>query len=185
MPYHYLFVGLWAIFAGYWIYGAWGNKRTVYRFNPLWRLLVVAVLAAFLAVSSRYPGVFLKRYLPFSEPVEWLSLLLCAFGVGFAIWARRTLGRNWSGNPTVKEGHELIQRGPYALVRHPIYTGLFFACVGTALGSGKPREAILLLVAIVSGLAKMRIEEALITREFPVAYPEYRKRTKAILPFVL
>ena len=71
-------------------------------------------------------------------------------GLAFAVWARVHLGRNWSGSVTVKEGHELIRTGPYAYVRHPIYTGLITAVLGTAIASGTVRALLGLVIIVVS-----------------------------------
>src|ERR1017187_7501034 len=102
-----------------------------------------------------------------------------ATGLAFAIWARHTLGRNWSGNPTVKEGHELVETGPYRLVRHPIYTGFLLAIAGTGIGSGQVMQLFIFGTAFVLLWAKLRIEESLMLRQFPQTYPGYMKRTKA------
>ena len=107
-----------------------------------------------------------------------------ATGLAFAIWARHTLGRNWSGNPTVKEGHELVETGPYRLVRHPIYTGFLLAIAGTGIGRGQVRQLFIFGTAFVLLWAKLRIEESLMLRQFPQTYPGYMKRTKALVPFL-
>ena len=105
-------------------------------------------------------------------------------GVMFAIWARVALGRNWSGTVTVKQNHELIRTGPYALVRHPIYTGITFAVLGTAIFDGEIRS-IILIVAMLSVLThKMKIEEQFMTTQFGSEYTSYRQNTKALLPFL-
>ena len=95
-----------------------------------------------------------------------------------------TLGNNWSGRATVKAGHELIVSGPYSLARHPIYTGLLLASIGTALATAEWR-CILGLALIVSGFAaKIGQEEKLMMQTFPDAYPRYRQRVKALIPGV-
>jgi protein-S-isoprenylcysteine O-methyltransferase Ste14 len=142
---------------------------------------VPALVLAFRA----YPEVFDRRIFPSSGAASWIGLCLCAGGVAFAIWARRTLGTNWSGNPSIKEGHELVQSGPYRLARHPIYTGLIAAVLGTQLGGGRVRELVILLGSLAVVWVKIRVEERLMMRQFPAAYPRYRERTKALIPFVL
>lgn len=106
-------------------------------------------------------------------------------GLAFAIWARVTLGEHWSGTVTIKEGHELIQRGPYAVVRHPIYTGLIVAFLGTAVLVGDLRGWLALACAVAAIAIKVPVEERFMARAFPDGWPAYRKRVKAIVPFLL
>ncbi len=88
------------------------------------------------------------------------GILLCAAGVGIAIWARRILGKNWSGFVSVKEDHELIQRGPYQCVRHPIYTGIIMAYAGSILALSPTVRGILIeLVLVIAFYIKSRHEE--------------------------
>jgi protein-S-isoprenylcysteine O-methyltransferase Ste14 len=99
---------------------------------PLW-------VAAVLLVSPSLPGFLSERLLPDDASIVRIGVLLTAAGLGFAIWARVHLGGNWSAEVTVKHDHELIGSGPYALARHPIYTGLLLAFVGTAIVVGEWR----------------------------------------------
>jgi protein-S-isoprenylcysteine O-methyltransferase Ste14 len=106
-------------------------------------------------------------------------------GVAVTVWARITLGRNWSVEPTFKQDHELIESGPYALARHPIYTGLLLMALGAAINIGRT-----LGVAVYVGLCaalwwKARQEEQIMSRHFPEAYSEYKTRVRAIVLFVL
>lgn len=112
-----------------------------------------------------------------------LALDLC--GIGFAIWARVTLGNNWSGLVvTAKEGHELVQSGPYAIVRHPIYAGILLATIGTALTQGRLASYIGLVAGFVAVMIRVGIEEQLMSRQFPSAYEAYRQRTRKLIPLV-
>ena len=183
-PFHAAYIALWLILAGYWAYGAWGNKRTAYRTSPFWRILAIVVFAVLVAAFNWLPDSFHQRICRYGPAAEWSGVAMCAVGVAFAIWARRTLGKNWSGNPTIKEGHELVTTGPYRLVRHPIYTGLILVIVGTLIGTGKVSDLLILAFLCIAGLVKIRIEESLMTRQFPEAYPAYRRRTKALIPFI-
>ena len=183
--YRAIYLTLWLILVAYWISAAWGNKPTVYRVNPTWRILFIAACVALIVLFRAYPGYFGHRIVSFSDERCWIGIGICAAGVAFAIWARRTLGRNWSGNPTIKEGHELIETGPYRFVRHPIYTGILVASVGTAVGVTRVRELVLLVFVAVSLWLKLKIEESLMTRQFPQTYPEYKRRTKALIPYIL
>lgn len=106
-------------------------------------------------------------------------------GLAFTVWARIALGRNWSAEVTFKQDHELIESGPYALVRHPIYTGLILMALGTAINYGRA-AGFALLLALCGGLWwKARQEEWIMSRHFPDAYADYKKRVRAIVPFVL
>ena len=185
MPYRHIYQGLWIFLAVSWVVSASGNKPTAFRVNPGWRFAVLGLTVVFIALVFAFPETLRRRVIPFSTVTEWTGIVLCAAGVAFAIWARRTLGRNWSGNPTIKEGHELIESGPYRFVRHPIYTGILAAVVGTLLGGGKVDEVILLIASVAILSFKMSVEESLMMRQFPQAYPEYRKRTKALIPYIL
>ena len=113
----------------------------------------------------------------------WASALLTAIGIGFAIWARVNLGRNWSSRPTVKEQHELVTTGPYAYVRHPIYSGIMLAALGTALVTSIFGIGVLVFISITFAL-RMHKEEKIMLELFPEQYPEYQKHTKRLVPFV-
>ena len=103
-------------------------------------------------------------------------------GVAFSVWARVLIAGNWSTDVKLKRDHELIVAGPYALVRHPIYTGLLMTFAGTALAVGEWR-AVLAVVA-AAFWRKLRLEEALMRRQFGEAYAQYAARVPALIPFV-
>jgi protein-S-isoprenylcysteine O-methyltransferase Ste14 len=179
------FYALWLIFVCYFFVSAWGNKATAFRVKRTWRLvylLGIIALIWFLSLDSGFLNLRLLEWTPATGPV---ALALCAAGIFFAIWARRTLATNWSLDPTIKESHELVQKGPYRLVRHPIYTGILLALFGTELAGGRMKNAIVFLFALATFLYKMRVEESLMMRQFPQAYPAYKGRTKALVPFVI
>jgi protein-S-isoprenylcysteine O-methyltransferase Ste14 len=122
---------------------------------------------------------------PATLTVGVVSDCIVLAGVAFTVWARVTLGRNWSAEVTFKADHELIQSGPYALVRHPIYTGLILMALGTAINYGRA-VGFALFIAMCGGLWwKARQEEGIMSRHFPGAYADYKKRVRAIVPFVL
>jgi protein-S-isoprenylcysteine O-methyltransferase Ste14 len=185
MPYRWIIFVLWLALFAYWVISAWGNKATVYRVNPVWRALaLLAIVVVFLLIEA-FPRFF-HHHLYFPGAADRAAgVAVCAAGVGIAIWARHTLGRNWSGNPTIKEGHELIERGPYRYVRHPIYSGILLGMVGTGLGSGQIKHLFVIGTTFVIFWTKLRIEESLMLRQFPETYAAYMKRTKALIPFVV
>jgi protein-S-isoprenylcysteine O-methyltransferase Ste14 len=95
------------------------------------------------------------------------------------------LGGNWSGRVTFKENHELIQRGPYRFVRHPIYSGLLLMVLGTAVVLNRAGPFLGFVIYFAALGVKLRQEEALMTRHFPETYPPYKARTKALIPFII
>jgi protein-S-isoprenylcysteine O-methyltransferase Ste14 len=125
------------------------------------------------------------RFLPSVPGLPLAGLALTITGCAFAIWARLTLGANWSGRATVKAGHELVIKGPYALARHPIYTGLLLASVGTGLAIGEWRCLLGLALLAIVFIAKIGQEEKLMLQTFPEAYPRYRRCVKALIPGLL
>ena len=125
------------------------------------------------------------RVVPESDAGDAAALVLAYAGIGFAIWARFCLGRNWSAIVEVKEGHTLVRRGPYRVVRHPLYAGLLLAMLGTAIGCGELGALLGVAVGFAGWLAKARLEESFLMTQFPEAYGEYRQRVRTLIPFVL
>ena len=123
--------------------------------------------------------------MPDAPGARIIGLVLTSGGMFFTVWARLQLGSNWSGVVTIKQQHTLVVRGPYRLVRHPIYSGLLLAILGTAITYGRIRCFLGLGLAFASWLAKSRIEERFLIRQFGSAYEDYCRQVKALIPFVL
>jgi protein-S-isoprenylcysteine O-methyltransferase Ste14 len=114
-----------------------------------------------------------------------IGVALVLAGVGLAIWARLVLGHSWSGLVmTVREGQALVQSGPYALVRHPIYTGLLAAILGTALTIGTLGSWLAVAAGLAGILIRVTVEERLMATEFGETHAAYRARTRKLIPFV-
>ena len=170
-----------------WLVGLAFTKRTVRSqpSGPRIFHLALAMLGFFLLGSDLLDAGWLGvRFLPADPRVQLAGLLGTNAGCLFAAWARITLGSNWSGRATVKAGHELVVTGPYALARHPIYTGLLVAAVGTGLASGKIRSLVGFVLIVLALTIKMSQEERLMVQTFPEAYADYRRRVKALIPGV-
>jgi protein-S-isoprenylcysteine O-methyltransferase Ste14 len=150
------------------------RDRVIYRIP-----LVLAILC--LSAPRLVPGVLHRRFVPPGLPAQAAGFVLLLAGLAFAIWARRHLGRNWSASVVVKEDHALVRTGPYRRVRHPIYTGLLLAYLGTAVAVGEWRGLVGLGLAIGSFLLKSRLEEQRMAETFP-EYAEYRRHTAALVP---
>lgn len=176
----------WAGWLAYWVAMAFTSKRTVERAGFLgYRLAGIAAFAACAIVGRALNVTSQSRAWHTPLALGLACDLIVLAGVAFTVWARVTLGRNWSAEVTFKEGHELIEAGPYRLVRHPIYTGLLLMALGTALDWARA-VGFALLVALCAGLWwKARTEERVMLAHFPDSYAEYRRRTHAIVPFVL
>lgn len=164
------------------------TKQTVRSQSSGGRLLQLALLLpGFLLLGSRVlgRGWLGIRFLPEAPALALAGLAVTVAGCLLAIWARLVLGSNWSGRATVKAGHELITSGPYGLARHPIYTGLLLAGVGTGLANGEWRCVVGMALIVVGFMLKISQEERLMLETFPMAYPKYRQRVKALIPGVL
>ena len=180
--------GCWTLFAVIWLVAAFWAKQSIYRERAgrlLRYSLLLAVGAYLVFKGSRFSDPFGLRVIPHVDAIAWTGVVLCIAGLAICIWARFTLGRNWSGVVTLKGGHELITAGPYALVRHPIYTGLLIMIVGTVIVLGHVAGIIALPLVFVSLWIKLRYEEELMLQKFPDEYAAYQRRVKRLIPFLL
>jgi len=178
----------WIIFLAVWLLAAISTKRSVYRESRAQRLRysILLIAAYFLLIRGhRLPYPLSARVIPHMEVIAWAGAGLCVAGLGFCIWARVTLGRNWSGAVTLKQGHELIERGAYRLVRHPIYTGLIAMFLATVIVLGHAGGIAGLVLVFISFWIKLSDEERVMLKQFPDQYAAYQQRVKRIIPFVL
>src|SRR5438552_540903 len=180
--------GCWILFAVIWLLAAFATKKSVYQESRAQRLrytIPILVGGFLLAKGHRLSNPLNHRVIPHVDALAWIGVVLCVAGFAFCIWARFTLGRNWSGVVTLKGGHELITNGPYALVRHPIYTGLLTMFVATVIVLGHVAGIIAMPFVIVSFWVKLRSEENVMLKKFPNEYAAYQQRVKRIIPFIL
>ena len=162
-------IASWILFALYWLIASFGVKRTVKRQDPAERLLYVVFMAAgFFLLYQENPnwGPLNRRFVSDELWIAWLGSALSVAGVLFAIWARRTIGKDWSAEVQIKEGHELIRSGPYARIRHPIYTGILLATIAPV----PTRFAFSLLRPVCTG------------RSCPLCPTDSLRRSKVLLP---
>jgi protein-S-isoprenylcysteine O-methyltransferase Ste14 len=176
--------GIWIVFLLYWLVSAFKLKKTKRREDPFQRLLYMLPLVAafYLLRSNGWYGRLETRFVPDALATEWVAVALTAAGIGIAIWARWHLGANWSGVVTLKEGHELIRTGPYRSIRHPIYTGILLAILGTAVAIGEVRGLVALGIAWASFYTKARREESFLVQEFGPRFTEHQQHTGMFLP---
>ncbi len=148
---------------------------------------MLLVLAAFelrhVPVFREFSRNLFFSFAPWYPGIAIAGIIMCASGMTFAVWARRTLGRNWGMPMSLQEEHELVTNGPYAWVRHPIYTGILLALFGSSLVEGTFCFLIFLIFAIYF-VYSAKTEEKLMTEQFPSVYPAYVARTKMLIPLV-
>jgi protein-S-isoprenylcysteine O-methyltransferase Ste14 len=175
---------LWLTWVALWTLWALRGKRTQQRESVSSRLSYMALnLVAFWLMFFDVPQPWLHTRLFSPSPLmNWVGIAITAAGLAFSIWARAYLGSNWSGAVTVKVGHELVRSGPYRWVRHPIYSGLILALLGTAVVRHQVRGVIAVLLAYVGFKIKSKIEEQTMSATFGTAYADYSSTTGAILP---
>jgi protein-S-isoprenylcysteine O-methyltransferase Ste14 len=170
----------WAAFWLYWLIAAFSSKRGHVAWSRELRIRAVLVVVVIVLVRL---GAFRHHRLDSDPWLAAMGLVLFVLGLGFAVWARVHIGRNWGTPMTQKDEPELVTSGPYRLVRHPIYSGVLVAGVGTAL-------ALSWFWLVAVGLAGIyfiysaTVEERYLTREFPDAYPAYKRATKMLVPLV-
>jgi protein-S-isoprenylcysteine O-methyltransferase Ste14 len=182
-----LVLWLWWAWAVYWMLSALRNKATQRRESPgsrLAHLVPLAIGAALIAWPNPGWSALAWRLWPHSPAAYRIGVSLVIAGLAFAIWARVHLGTNWSGTVTIKQGHELIRSGPYAWVRHPIYTGLITALLGTTIASGTVHAAIGLAIIVESLVRKSRTEEEFMRATFPGEYQRYSAQVPTLVPFM-
>lgn len=187
--FQWIIVALWLVFSIFWGVSALSAKRslgvTAWWGHSLLRIAIVVLVVAALRVAGAGPA--LRAMQAYQAHTQWLGGIgaaLVLLGVGLAIFARISLGRNWGMPMSRKAEPELVTGGPYALVRHPIYTGITFAMLGSAIGQSII-WALPLILFVPYFLYSARREEELMCEQFPEQYPDYMRRTKMIVPFVL
>jgi protein-S-isoprenylcysteine O-methyltransferase Ste14 len=185
--YIYLIPILWLGWGIYWLIAAADVKATT-RVESAWSRAahLVPLLIAGMLLTGRWRISFLDRqFMPPTALAFSAGAATVAAGLAFAVWARVVLGRNWSGTVTLKQDHELIRNGPYRWVRHPIYTGLLFAVLGTAIARAQWRGLLALLIVFVALWRKLRHEERWMREVFGTEYEKYQADVAALIPFVL
>ena len=178
---------MWAGFAVVWLLGALTQKRAVRR-DSVWSRFVQVALGILVILllwkHGLHSGLLVGSYVPRPSALSILGLALTFAGLAFAVTARIFIGRNWSGMVTVKKDHKLVRNGPYALVRHPIYTCTLLAVLGTVIAFGATQGLPGVGLATVILWIKSRREELLMAQEFGDEYTQYKQKVKALIPFV-
>jgi protein-S-isoprenylcysteine O-methyltransferase Ste14 len=175
---------LWLLWLGYWWFEARNTARTQKSESLLTAVLyrgatVIGVVLIFGLKRQR------TQLWPVGVPLLCIAVVLMLCGFAFAIWARRHIGRFWSARVTLKEGHQLIESGPYSLVRHPIYTGLLLSMAATVTTIGTVQSVCGYAALVGALIFKLAAEERLLAANFGEAYKKYQQRVKALIPGVI
>ena len=170
----------WSAFWLYWLTAAISAKKG--RASLSGQLRVRAVLLVLVILLVRL-GAFRSHRLNTDPWRTAIGLVVFALGLGFAIWARKHIGRNWGSPMTQKDEPELVTSGPYHLVRHPIYSGILLAGVGTAAALNWMWLTAVVLAGVYF-LYSATVEERYLTEQFPDNYPLYKRSTKMLVPFI-
>jgi protein-S-isoprenylcysteine O-methyltransferase Ste14 len=175
----------WVIFLVYWFVASTRVNKMARR-EPrgalLARILIMVAAFSLLYDEDLRLGVLNRRFIPWTPWIFFAGAALTWAGVAFAIWARYHIGRYWSSTVALRADHQLIRTGPYARIRHPIYTGILLALAGTALAIGRYRAIVAFAILLAGFIWKSRKEEALLAGEFGPAFDEHRRHTGFFLP---
>ncbi|HEU5068052.1 MAG TPA: isoprenylcysteine carboxylmethyltransferase family protein [Sphingomicrobium sp.] len=185
---HWWIVVLWVIFVVYWAVAAIsarrGLKRSAFRGSMKLRLILMVVIVAAVVLTRHSPALHALQFSLFwSLPMAFAGAVIATLGAVLAFTARAAIGRNWGTPGMQRTDTDLITRGPYALVRHPIYSGILLMMVGTAIGL-IAAWWLAAAAAAVYFVYSARAEERYMCERFPDAYPTYRARTKMLVPFL-
>jgi protein-S-isoprenylcysteine O-methyltransferase Ste14 len=178
---------LWMALVLVWLVSALRTKRTIQRQSSASQLLYTAILVVGVyLIFAKGTGIpWLDRQLVLvGIPIALVGLVTVLMGVVFSIWARVMLGGNWSNSVTVKEDHTLVRRGPYRIVRHPIYSGILLGMIGSALQRGEIRSFVGIVICGLSFWLKTRAEEQFMVQRFGEEYLQYCHQVKALAPFI-
>jgi protein-S-isoprenylcysteine O-methyltransferase Ste14 len=180
-----IILSCWLVLLLYWLISWFAVKATAERrsFASSLSYRIPMFIGGVLAAKFGVPYPLNIKLTPHTIWTEWIAAGVCVTGLGIAIWSRRTLADNWSSDVRFKQGHELMQTGPYRFVRHPIYTGVLLMCFTLAIQFGRLHCWLGALIIVLGVWIKLKQEETVMLQHFP-EYAAYRKRVKALVPFV-
>jgi len=176
---------IWAGFGVYWIAAARRGKaeqtseRSWYRLS---RIFLLVITFALLFSPRAGVGPLGRRFLPPLLLIAYTGFALALSGMGIALWARIHLGQYWSDKVVLKLGHQLITSGPYARMRHPIYSGVLLGVAGTALVVGEWRALLGFFLLLTNYAIKAKREEKILAGAFAGKFPEHKRRAGFLLP---
>lgn len=177
----------WVLFSIYWLAASTNAPARVAESRESRRVHEILINCAYAlivvpaALPAAIPMVYC-RFIPELTGVKVLGLAIEASAIALAVWARRSLGHNWSGRIEIKMDHQLVRSGPYRVMRHPIYTAVLGITIGMALVIGQAAALLGIAVIVFAYIRKIRLEEANMHAAFGAEYTEYRKSTWGFVP---
>jgi protein-S-isoprenylcysteine O-methyltransferase Ste14 len=185
VSWHYLIEAPWIAFVAYWATGALKTRRTERSesFASRYGVLLLEIAGFVLLFSDKAGiGILGQKVFYRTYALNVTGVALTWAGIALALWARWHLGQYWSARITIKEDHKLIHTGPYARLRHPIYSGLDLAAIGSALAIDRWRCVVGVCLIILGYWIKARREEAMLTAQFGADFKEHCRQTGFLLP---
>lgn len=174
----------WVSLGVYWNISARSIKSAAEQQNLAARLPRMPVCVGFVLFVAGWVHPFGPVAIRRTVLSDSVGVSICVLGLVVAMWSHKVLGAEWSRDVELKQGHKLVERGPYRFMRHPIYTGHLLMGLGTAIASGS-LVAFTGLASFVGGFwIKLNQEERLLLRGFPDEYPAYKERVKALIPYL-
>jgi protein-S-isoprenylcysteine O-methyltransferase Ste14 len=176
---------LWTVLAVVWFVMWFGMKKAKKRENWGERAQhgLLVILGFWLLFEGSWSLGWLDNRVVPNVPLAWAAgLALTAVGIGIAIWARLSLGSNWSGMVTLKTDHVLVRKGLYRWIRHPIYTGILLGMIGSAIVRGHLRCWVGVAVVLAAFYFKALREERFLREEFGAGFEEHSRQTGMFLP---
>lgn len=184
-PTHQILGYLWGVFGVYWLASAWRTSATKTGEKHGYRVVRVSILIlTFVLLLAPWlrPGPLGRRFIADSSMTRDAGVAMTLCGLALAVWARHHLGQYWSDKVEIKMDHQFIQSGPYACMRHPIYSGVLLGVAGTALAVGEWRGVLAFLILLTNYAMKAKKEERLLETQFGQAFREHKQQTGFFVP---
>ena len=183
--FHLLVEVPWIVFVLYWIVSAIRTRDTLETESFASRYAILLIEAAGFVLLFRHSagiGFLGERFMDRTLASAIIGSILSWVGIGLAIWARYHLAEYWSARITIKQDHQLIGTGPYARLRHPIYSGIVLAAIGSAVVIDQWRCVLGVCLVLIGYCIKARKEETMLTQQFGDAFREHQKQTGFMIP---
>jgi protein-S-isoprenylcysteine O-methyltransferase Ste14 len=181
-----LLAWIWLGFGIYWWFIGGARNRpertSEPQFHRIFRLIILAITFGLLFARWAAAGVLGRRFLPRDISIVYLGFTLAILGILLALWARIHLGQYWSDKVVLKVDHQLIRTGPYARLRHPIYSGVLLGVAGTGLVVGEWRAVFAFVILLTNYIIKALREEQILAGAFAADFSVHQQRTGFLLP---